>query len=82
MWHSFVSSTDMVANRIVLGFVETSWRYPFVTAGVLLTFLVLIAMLWIEILRTKSGVSHPPGRGRSVPGGDVAFGDPPDVTAV
>ena len=51
MWHSFVSSIDTVANRIVLGFVETSWRYPFVTAGVLLVFLLLTAMLWIDILR-------------------------------
>ena len=58
MWHSFVSSTDMMANRIVLGFVETSWRYPFVTAGVLLVFLLLIAMLWIEILRKGIGVAH------------------------
>ena len=82
MWHSFVSSTDIMANRIVLGFVETCWRYPVVTAGFLLAFLVLTAMLWIEILRKRSDVSLSPRRGRSVPGGDVAFGDPPDVTAV
>ena len=57
MWHSFVSSTDMVANRIVLGFVETSWRYPFVTACFLLVLLFLTAMLWIEVLRKRVGVS-------------------------
>ena len=51
MWHSFVSSIDIVANRVVLGFVETSWRYPLVTAGVLLMFLLLTAMLWVEVLR-------------------------------
>ena len=51
MWHSFVSSLDMFANRLVLGFVETSWRYPFVTAGVLLVFLLLTAMCWVEVLR-------------------------------
>ncbi len=47
----------MVANRFVLGFVETSWRYPFVTAGFLLVFLLLTAMLWIEVLRKRVGVS-------------------------
>ena len=57
MWHNFVSSIDMVANRIVLGFVETSWRYPFVTACFLLVFLFLTAMLWIEVLRKRVGVS-------------------------
>ncbi len=59
MWHNVVSSTDMMANRFVLGFVETSWRYPFVTAGVLATFLVLTAMFWIEILSHRSGRSSP-----------------------
>ncbi len=64
MWHSCVSSIDMVANRVVLGFVETSWRYPFVTAGVLLMFLLLTAMLWVEVLRngargTGSGEAPP-----------------------
>ena len=59
MWHSFVSSTDMVANRIVLGFVETSWRFPVTTAGVLLVFLLLTGMLWIEVLRKRIGGSGP-----------------------
>ncbi len=57
MWHSFVSSANMVVNRIVLGFVETSSRYPIVTAGVLLVFLLLTGMLWIEVLRKRIGVS-------------------------
>ncbi len=55
MWHSFTSSVDITMNRVVLGFVETSWRYPFVTAGVLGIFLVLTAILWIEILRERTG---------------------------
>ena len=58
MWHSFVSSIDMVANRTVLGFVETSRQYPFLTAGFLLGFLLLTAMLWIEVLRKRDGVSE------------------------
>ena len=63
MWHIFVATSDMIANRIVLGFVETSWRYPFATAGILLVFLVLTAMLWIEILRKQGSVSSRPRRG-------------------
>ena len=59
MWHSFVSSTDMLANRIVLGFVETTWRFPVITAGVLLVFLVLTGMLWSEVLRKRIGSSGP-----------------------
>ena len=57
MWHSLVSSVDIVVNRFVLGFVETSWRYPFLTAGFLLVFFLLTAMLWIEVLRKRVGVS-------------------------
>ena len=57
MWHSFVSRIDMVANRIVLGFVETSWRYPLVTAGFLLVLLLLTGKLWIEVFRKRVCVS-------------------------
>ena len=57
MWHSFVSRIDMVTNRIVLGFVETSWRYPLVTAGFLLVLLLLTGKLWIEVFRKRVGVS-------------------------
>ena len=63
MWHSFVSSTDMLANRIVLGFVETSWRFPVTTAAVLLVFLLLTGLLWVEVLRKRVGGSGPDDAG-------------------
>ena len=63
MWHSFVSSTDMLANRIVLGFVETSSGFPVITAGVLLVLLLLTGMLWVEVLRKRVGGSGPDDAG-------------------
>ncbi len=68
MWHSFVSSTDMLANRIVLGFVETSWRFPAITAGILLALLLLAGMLWVEVLRKRTGGSGPDNAWRAPSG--------------
>ena len=54
MWSSFVSFADAVLNHAIFRFIEIIWRYPLVGAAFLGTFLVLSALLWLEVLKDAS----------------------------
>jgi len=55
MWRETVSKLNEAAGMFLLGFVEVVGRHPAMLVGTVAVLGLLVAMLWIELMRDARG---------------------------
>ena len=59
MWYGFASSLESTAQIVVFGFVLMGSQHPLATAGIVLFFVLLAAMLVAETIAERRAASEP-----------------------
>ena len=59
MWHDLASSLESTAQLVVFGFVLMGAQHPLATAGLVLFFVLLAAMLVAETIQDRRAESAP-----------------------
>ncbi len=59
MWHDFASSLESTVQLVMFGFVLMGSQHPLATAGIVLLFVLLAAMLVAESIAERRADSEP-----------------------